>query len=118
MTDLEKLLAEVTPGELREIFTDGERVWWFGDNADAPDYAVKYIRHSDHLAAMQDKDARIAELEAALAALVKLNDEWAPFGGEIYQDRIERTWSAARAALQRKSGERGLARPPFHRALL
>jgi hypothetical protein len=46
--------------------------------------------------------ARIAELEAALTALMELNDNHSPFGGEMYQDRIERTWDAARAALKAK----------------
>ena len=49
-----------------------------------------------------DKDARIAELEAALRALMELNDNHSPFGGEMYQDRIERTWDAAREALKVK----------------
>lgn len=42
--------------------------------------------------------ARVAELEGALGALVTLNDEHSPFGGELYRDRIERTWDRARAA--------------------
>lgn len=33
----------------------------------------EYVRHADHLAAMQDGDARIAELEADLAAEVENN---------------------------------------------
>jgi hypothetical protein len=46
--------------------------------------------------------ARTAELEAALTALMELNDNHSPFGGEMYQDRIERTWDAARVALEVK----------------
>ena len=49
--------------------------------------------------------ARLAELEGALGALVTLNDEHSPFGGELYRDRIERTWDRARAALRAKGGE-------------
>lgn len=43
--------------------------------------------------------ARGAVLEKALEDLVHLNDTYAPFGGELYQDRIDRTWNQARAAL-------------------
>jgi len=49
---------------------------------------------------------RIAELEAkltkaalSLGALLDLNDNGGPFGGEIYQDRVERAWDTARNAL-------------------
>ena len=42
---------------------------------------------------------RIAELEGALRALLDLNDNHGPFGGEMYQDRIDRTWDRSRAAL-------------------
>ena len=48
------------------------------------------------LAAEAERD----RLRDALAALVNLNDEWVPFGGEILQDRIVRTWDRARAALK------------------
>ena len=47
-----------------QIFTDGERVWWGADNADAPYYTVKFILYSAHIAAMQSKDARIASMTA------------------------------------------------------
>jgi hypothetical protein len=52
------------------------------------------------------ESARLAALEArceryrkALVALVSLNDTYSPFGGEIMEDRIDRTWENARAAL-------------------
>ena len=41
----------------------------------------------------------IERLRAALSSLIKINDEHSPFGGEIYRDRIERTWEQARSAL-------------------
>ena len=47
--------------------------------------------------------AEIERLRKALSSLIKLNDEHSPFGGEIYRDRIERTWEQARAALRDKS---------------
>lgn len=34
-----------------------------------------------------------------LRALNALNESYAPFGGEIFQDRVERAWEAARAVL-------------------
>jgi hypothetical protein len=45
--------------------------------------------------------AAAPDLLAALQALSALNDNYAPFGGEIYQDRIERAWDNARAAIAR-----------------
>jgi uncharacterized radical SAM superfamily Fe-S cluster-containing enzyme len=45
--------------------------------------------------------ASAPDLLAALQALSALNDNYAPFGGEIYQDRIERAWDNARAAIAR-----------------
>jgi hypothetical protein len=52
------------------------------------------------------KDAEITRLRAlveemgkALGDLVTLNDEHSPFGGELYHDRIIRTWDRARATL-------------------
>lgn len=44
------------------------------------------------------------ELVAALQALLALNDNHSPFGGEIARDRIERAWDSARAALSQLEG--------------
>jgi len=41
--------------------------------------------------------AREAALLAALTVLVNLNENHSPFGGEIYQDRVDRAWDTARA---------------------
>jgi hypothetical protein len=46
------------------------------------------------------QQARIEKLEEALTALMELNDNHSPFGGEMYWDRVERIWDAARAALK------------------
>ena len=46
--------------------------------------------------AMQDN----ARLRAALVQLITLNDNQGPFGGEIYQDKVDRAWDRARAALE------------------
>ena len=39
-------------------------------------------------------------MREALQALVKLNDEYSPFGGEIYKDRVDATWNKARKCLE------------------
>jgi len=44
-------------------------------------------------------EAERDRLRGALEALVKLNDDYSPFGGEVFQDRVYRTWARARAAL-------------------
>ena len=49
--------------------------------------------------------AAAPDLYAALETLSALNDDSGPFGGEIYQDRVDRAWSAARAALAKARGE-------------
>jgi hypothetical protein len=41
----------------------------------------------------------VAALVDALRTLVALNENYSPFGGEIYQDRVNRAWENARAAL-------------------
>lgn len=49
--------------------------------------------------------AAAPDMAEALAELCALSDDHAPFGGEIYQDRINRAWDAARAALAKAKGE-------------
>lgn len=47
-------------------------------------------------------EAKVKRLEEALTALknlVALSEGYSPFVGEIYQDRIDRAWDAARAAI-------------------
>lgn len=36
---------------------------------------------------------------AASAVLLDLNDNYAPFGGEIYRDAVDRSWDVLRTAL-------------------
>lgn len=58
------------------------------------------------LAAAMELDEVKALVDAA-ALISAMNDNHAPFGGEIYQDRIARAWPALRAALApfaRKAG--------------
>jgi hypothetical protein len=49
--------------------------------------------------------AAAPDLLEAVQTLVALNDEHAPFGGEIYRDRIDRAWQAARKVIRRATGE-------------
>lgn len=46
--------------------------------------------------------AEVVRLRGVLSALLDLNDNYSPFGGEMYQDRIDRTWETARQALSQK----------------
>lgn len=58
---------------------------------------LQLLRTKSTIAA-QSKE--IEALRSALETLVKLNDDHSPFGGELYQDRIDRAWDAARTALK------------------
>jgi len=60
---------------------------------DADLYAAAPDLHRELAAAL----AREAALLAALTVLVNLNENHSPFGGEIYQDRVDRAWDTARA---------------------
>jgi hypothetical protein len=48
--------------------------------------------------------AAAPELLEALRTLVRMNNDAGPFGGEIYRDRVERAWDAARAAIAKATG--------------
>jgi hypothetical protein len=48
--------------------------------------------------------AAAPDLLEALNSLVALNNEHSPFGGEFYQDRLDRAWDAALAAIARATG--------------
>lgn len=45
------------------------------------------------------------DMYEALERLCALRDDYGPFGGETYQDRIDRTWANAKAALSKARGE-------------
>jgi hypothetical protein len=51
--------------------------------------------------------AERAKAVEALRELVQLNDDYSPFGGEMFQDRINRTWDRARAIIAEIEGEKG-----------
>jgi hypothetical protein len=51
---------------------------------------------------IESQEEQIRRFREALTKLVEINDNHGPFGGELYQDRIDRAWDAARSALQQK----------------
>ncbi len=59
-------------------------------------------------AAESERDADKAEVERlleVLAEIVSLRDNTSPFGGELQDDRIERTFDRANAALQENTND-------------
>jgi hypothetical protein len=63
-------------------------------------YGAEYVR-ADLLTAAEAKLEKAVE---ALSSLFALNDEYSPFGGEMYRDRVDRTWDNARATLKALKG--------------
>ena len=59
---------------------------------------------ADRIEALTAERAKAVE---ALRELVQLNDDYSPFGGEMFQDRINRTWDRARAIIAEIEGEKG-----------
>ena len=75
----------------------------FVRNAASSIRALPLPSHADMLAAAL-RLPEIAALVEAATALLDLNDTYAPFGGEMYQDRVDRTWGNARTALAALKG--------------
>ena len=48
--------------------------------------------------------ARAEKAESALKILVDLNENYSPFGGEIYRDRVDRAWDNARKTIREMKG--------------
>lgn len=78
---------------------DGFIAMSVGDSEKAEANARRIARLPELESAYLAITTRVAELEAMLTALVELNDGAGPFGGELFQDRINRTWEKARAVL-------------------
>jgi hypothetical protein len=100
---------------------DGDGGWWgpgYSHKLDAETVAARYSYLGPCLTPAEAValQARVAELEAELRKLLALNDNHGFFGGEIYQDRVNRAWDAARAALEGKMSNdlvKRLRCPPF-----
>lgn len=57
---------------------------------------------TDQVAALEAENKALRE---GLRSLIELNDEHSLFGGEMYRDRVDRTWEAARALLAKGDGQ-------------
>lgn len=55
-----------------------------------------WVAYEDYDALSNSHD----KLVEALRGLVDLNDSFGPFGGEIYQDKVDRLWDKAKAVLE------------------
>jgi hypothetical protein len=53
---------------------------------------------------IEELQAQRDELLEALDALMDINDNGGPFGGEMYHDRVDRAWDSARAAIAKAKG--------------
>jgi 23S rRNA pseudoU1915 N3-methylase RlmH len=60
----------------------------------------------------QEAEAYAAELEAklekaveALEMFIRLDEDYSPFGGELMEDRVKRTWDNASTTLAELKGE-------------
>lgn len=72
--------------------------------ADRIEQLVKEVEAAQHEADEADLYAwnlenKLAKTVEALRKLVKLDDDYSPFGGELLRDRVVRTWEEARIAL-------------------
>ena len=76
--------------EAREIYIRSAQVWASITN----DLMASKVKQATEHAAENKR------LRDALSTLVSMSDNHSPFGGEIYQDRVDRAWDNARAALK------------------
>lgn len=69
------------------------------------DLSLYLTQRAAEIERLRAENERLMEQADALRSLVALNDNYSPFGGEMYQDRIDRAWERARAALKGDSDE-------------
>ena len=50
-------------------------------------------------AKLSEQEALLAKAVEALEGFIRLDEDYSPFGGELLQDRVERTWYNARTTL-------------------
>ena len=95
-----------TPGPWREgasTFCRGDGEVQMRVYTDHP--PTEFDVFGDNLAANARLIAAAPDMLEALQALMDLNDNGGPFGGEMYQDRVDRAWDSARDAIARATGE-------------
>jgi len=87
------------------VCTFGDAQDYYPTEGEPPNYANAQL-----IAAAPDLHRIATELAAenkrlrdALSMLISMSDNQSPFGGEIYQDRVDRAWDNARSALAAKS---------------
>ena len=49
-------------------------------------------------------EAKLAKAVEVLEGIIRLDEDYSPFGGELMQDRVERTWTNARTTLAELKG--------------
>lgn len=106
--ELKELIGKVTQGE----WCLDDEGWIVGNDGTDPVCMIEsggitdvfeQAKHDATIIALAPTlAAEVVRLRDALEALLALNDNYSPFGGEIYQDRIDRTWRNARQALSQK----------------
>jgi hypothetical protein len=97
------MMTDFKAGEkptLYEVVKDGFR-YITTDAPDGTEESVAEYRRADPPPTL-DAALELPEVKALVEAgqaLLDLNDNHSPFGGEMYRDRVDRTWDNFRAAL-------------------
>jgi hypothetical protein len=94
MTD-EELIARLRSGVQDEDYS-------FGDDPAIMEAEDIMRDAADRIEQLNEKLAKAVE---ALDRLVALNDDYSPFAGEFFHDRVERTWRDARTTLAELKGQ-------------
>jgi hypothetical protein len=91
----EELVKRLRERQEFEFIDEYKRIEWEDEDA---------LEAADRIEALTAERAKAVE---ALRELVQLNDDYSPFGGEMFQDRVNRTWDRARATLAEIEGAKG-----------
>jgi len=83
------------------VCTFGDAQIYYPTEGEPPNYAnAQLIAAAPDLHRIAtEQAAEITLMRDALSMLVSMSDNHSPFGGEIYQDRVDRAWDNARSAL-------------------
>jgi hypothetical protein len=97
-----RVWARVDGAVYWQIYYMGE--WINAESIEAAKAAAQADYEARILAALQPTEL-VGELVGVLRALMDLNDNDGPFGGELYRDRVDRAWSRARTTLARMEAD-------------